>query len=222
MPVLKVFARITVVLAALAVPAIAQTMSDADVAVAIKAGVDKKFSNLVSDCLATSGFGEGFAANLAGGLQFDNGFDVAVSRGAGRIAAMAAEAKRLYKPFAVSDVPDGIRSGENAYVVVVPAAPRNSTNPTKVSVSSLIERVVLKSKSVESAVVQPIDFASEPVSWGNLMGATVEGNRAYATFSTASIRELPPGDFDVVVITKHGERRCKVGQKDRQRLFPTK
>jgi hypothetical protein len=37
-----------------------------------------------------------------------------------------------------------------------------------------------------------------------------------------SVKELPAGDFDVVVITQAGERRCKVGAKDRARLFPAK
>jgi hypothetical protein len=33
------------------------------------------------------------------------------------------------------------------------------------------------------------------------------------------VRELPAGDFDVVLVTQAGERRCKVGSGDRARLF---
>ena len=60
---------------------------------------------------------------------------------------------------------------------------------------------------------------SEVVTWSNLFGAKVESNRVIARFNGKEVRELPPGDFDVVVVAREGERRCKVGSKDRQRLF---
>ena len=47
----------------------------------------------------------------------------------------------------------------------------------------------------------------------------MSGNRAVAFFDYGTVKELPPGEFDIVVITTSGERRCKVGLKDRQKLF---
>src|SRR6266516_4214982 len=94
-----------VVLTATASLTSAQTLSDADVESAIKAGQTKKFDHLVSDCNATAGMGQGIAASLAGGMQPNGGFSVTVSANAGRIAFMAADAKRLYKSFSATDVP---------------------------------------------------------------------------------------------------------------------
>jgi hypothetical protein len=83
----------------------------------------------------------------------------------------------------------------------------------------LIERVVLKSKSNPNAVAQPTHLEFAPQAWSNLLGGTVQANSAWATFQLSDVRELPPGDFDVVVVTQAGERRCKVGTKDRAKLF---
>jgi len=157
---------------------------------------------------------------MAGGVQRDGAFTVIVSQNAGRIAFLAASAKRLYKPFSAADVPEQIKGAPIAFVHVEPNNP--SRSQSKISVASPIERVVLKSKVNESAVVQPESFETEPVTWSNLLGGQVEANRAYATFGVDAIRELPAGDFDVVIITQHGERRCKVGAKDRTKIFPTK
>jgi hypothetical protein len=50
-------------------------------------GQSKKFSELVSDCVATTGFGESFSAGMAGGVQPTGSFDVVLSLAAGRIAS---------------------------------------------------------------------------------------------------------------------------------------
>jgi len=42
---------------------------------------------------------------------------------------------------------------------------------------------------------------------------------ARATFSIESVKALPVGDLDIVIVTKDGDRRCSIGAKDRSRLF---
>jgi hypothetical protein len=78
---------------------------------------------------------------------------------------------------------------------------------------------VLKSKTNPSAVVQPEHLEFSPVEWSNLLGGKVQGNSGWASFPIGAVRELPAGEFDVVLVTQAGERRCKVGMKDRTRLF---
>jgi hypothetical protein len=195
----------------------AQSIDDAAIEKAIKAGQDKKLAQLVSDCVATAGFGEGLGAALAGGIQPDGAFSVVVSANLGRIAFMASEAKRLYKPLSIADIPEELRTPA-VFVFVDPHKPSRSQNTY--SVASPVERVVLKAKTKPDAVVQPEKFETEPVEWSNLLGGKVEANRALALFPMEAARNLPQGDVDVVVITQAGERRCKVGTKDRDRLFP--
>jgi len=103
---------------------------------------------------------------------------------------------------------------------VEPNGPSRSSNT--ISVPAPIEHVVLKSKAKGETVVQPMKVETEPVEWSNLLGGKVEGNRAVAMFDWSAVRELPAGEFDIVVITPLGERRCKVGTKDRARLFSAK
>src|SRR5687767_9769166 len=57
----------------------AQQLDESSVAAALKAGQEKKFDRLVSDCNATAGFGAAMAAGMAGGLQRDNSFEVVAS-----------------------------------------------------------------------------------------------------------------------------------------------
>jgi hypothetical protein len=192
-------------------------VTDGDIENAIKAGQMKKFDHLISSCIATVGFGEGLAGSLAGGIQPTGGFDVTVSASAGRIAFLSAEAKRLYKPFGIADVPESVKTPA-IFVAIEPGKPSRSSNG--IAVASPIDRVVFKSKSHPEMVVQPESVESEPVEWANLIGGKVTANRAIAKFSFDSVRELPPGDFDVVIITQAGERKCKVGSKDRAKLLP--
>jgi hypothetical protein len=199
--------------------AFGQALSDADIQVAIKAGESKKFDTMVSTCNASPGFGEGMGAAIAGGIQRNGSFNVVVSGNAGRVAALAADAKRMYRSFTIDNMTDELRT-PSIFVSVDPQKPSSSGN--LMSVAAPIEHVVLKSKARPDAVIQPASEHTEPVEWGNLVGGKIESNRAVAIFDYATVKELPPGEFDVVVITPQGERRCKVGVKDRVRLFPSK
>lgn len=192
-------------------------LSDDAVAAAIRAGEARKFKQLISDCTATVGFGAALSAGIAGGIQPTGSFTVIVSRNEGRIAFMAAQGKRLYQPLTIDAVTPEMREPA-VFVTVEPQDPSRSGNVYHVAAP--IERVVLKSKVDESVVAQPLAFDTEPVEWRNLLGGSVSANRAVARFSVDDVREMPAGEFDVVVITTAGERRCKVGRGDRRRLFP--
>jgi hypothetical protein len=74
-----------------------------------------------------------------------------------------------------------------------------------------IEHVVLLSKS-SGAAVQPIELKLDPVEWGVAVGGRARPNKASARFELRQVRELPAGDFDVVLITQYGERRCRLAR----------
>lgn len=207
-----------VALALLNVKANGQQVSDAQIAEGIKAGESKNFKSLVSECLATAGFGEKFSAQSKGGFSPTGSFDVTVSSSVGRIAYLAAQAKRLYKTFALADVPEALKT-PSVFVSVEPNAPMGNPGGKGSRMAALIETVVLKGKA--DAVVQPASVELEPVSWPSTEGGKVEANRAVARFDFGAFGKLPPGEFDVITITVSGERKCKVGAKDRDRLFPT-
>jgi hypothetical protein len=91
------------------------TLNDESVAAAIRAGQNKKYADLISFCVATSGFSESLGAGMTGGIQPTGSFDVVVSLAPGRIAFAAADAKRLYKPFTVADVPADMRDTSKVF-----------------------------------------------------------------------------------------------------------
>jgi hypothetical protein len=196
---------------------VAQSLTDAQILEAIKAGEAKKYDHLVSDCVATAGFGE--LMRSGDGVTRTGSFNVVLSTNPGRIAFMAARAKRLYKPLKLDDVTEDLRTPA-VVVSVEPIDPQSSGK--RISVAAPIEHIVLKSKSNAEQVAQPSRVEKEPVEWSNLLGGRVEANRAVAFFDFGSVKELPPGEFDIVVVTTEGERRCKVGLKDRQKLFAAK
>jgi hypothetical protein len=193
-------------------------VNDAQIIQAIQAGESGKFQSLLSTCLATASFAQIMSSGSSGtgGIQRDGNYTVVTSSGEGRIATLASMAKKMYKPLTPAQVGKELRSTD-VFVAIEPVPPSDSS--TSISVPAVIEHVVLKSKTRPDVVVQPIKVVSEVVSWSNLFGAKVEANRVVARFDGKEVRELPPGDFDVVVVAREGERRCKVGSKDRQRLF---
>lgn len=205
----------TLVLAASMAAQAPAPLTDADIEGAIKAGMDKKFSNLVSACDAHPGFGA--IMNAGSGLQYTGTYDVVVSANLGRIASLAAEAKRLYKPFALADIGADLRAPA-IFVSATPVKPTARQKGRTIEVASPLDSIVLKSKTSEAAL-QPVTFATEPVEWANVLGGKLEGTIGVATFSYDGFRELPPGDVDIVLITKAGERRCKIGTVDRTRLY---
>jgi hypothetical protein len=206
-----------VIVAASTVTVSGQALTDAQVAAAIKVGHEKKLAALTSECRATPAFGESLTARNGTGVQRDQAFDVIVTGNAGRIASMAATAKQPLNP---ADVPPAVKEEPAIFVTVVPLGPRPGFTAGSISVASPIWRVVLKSKANPGATVMPRVFQTEPVTWANLPGGTVTGNRASAQFLLGEVANLPGGEFEISVITQHGERRCNIATKDRSKLFP--
>lgn len=176
------------------------------------AAVDRgKEGELFSKCTATEMAIDRFLLGPGGHPDIAH-FHVTVSKTAGEIGRLFADARRLYKPTPREAVPRELQT-DAVYVVADPHQPSpGSTLPAP------IEHIVLKSKN-SGAAVQPAAFKPTPVEWATASGGVTPPNRASARFELGPVRELPAGDFDVVLITTAGERRCKVGAKDRQRLF---
>lgn len=191
-------------------------LTDAAVMQAITAGTSNKYEKLLSTCRARVSLGSAMlGAAIGSGIRPVGAYHVAVSGPSGRIALLAADAKRLYKRFGLADATDAIRS-PNVYVTATPETPHR--NGDTFEVASPIEAIVLQSK-VNRTAIHPADLSLTPVEWKNLMGATFTGTSAVATFTTSEFLELPVGDIDVVLITAAGERRCEVGKDERRRVL---
>jgi hypothetical protein len=130
------------------------------------------------------------------------------------VAFLAAEAKTKYLPYTKADVPEDLLKPA-VHVWIEPNEPIKFQK--NLLWASPIKHVVLKSKEKGDAVVQPDKLETEPVEWTNIAGKFT-GNRATVIFPMDAVKALPQGDFDIVLITEAGERRCKVRQGDRKRL----
>lgn len=189
----------------------AQPLTPPQIEAAIEAGQSGRERQLYSRCQATAGFLD----RVLVGPDFHpdaEHFHISFSLTPGRISTLAAAAKRLYKPFTPAEVPAALRT----LAVFVDAEPHQPAAGSSYTVSA-IEHVVLKSQN--GVVVQPDDFKTARVEWGVAQGLKAAPNRAFVRFPVGGVRELPSGDFDVVLVTQAGERRCKVGATDRARLF---
>lgn len=199
-----------------ATPALAQSLTDAEVEAAIAAGQNRKLKDLIADCTAKPGFGSRFGSAMVGGLQPSGAYTVSFATSAGRIALHAAQAKRLYQPFTLTDVTDAMRAPA-LWLWVEPHDPVR--NNAEFQVASPLERVVLRVKNDDGSVLQPEDMSVEPVAWQNLLGAEFQGTRALVSFDLEAARALTRGSLEAVLITQAGERRCDIGIKDRARIL---
>lgn len=181
-----------------------------DVEMAIKVGQSGKPSQLLSECRATSS-GPGILDFRTGPAPHGS-YQVSLGTNLGRVAFLAAEAKKKYMPYTKADVPEDLRKPA-VHVWIEPNEPIKFQK--NVFWASPIKHVVLKKN--ENAVVQPEKVETVPVEWTILVGKFT-GNKAAAIFPIDVVTALPPGDFDIVLITEAGERRCKVGQGDRKKL----
>jgi hypothetical protein len=157
----------------------------------------------------------------------NGGFTVVVEGPVGRIGRAAAEAKKMYKPFTITDVTDEMA----ADIITVTATPSAPTfGPTHLAFSKidngnpqwhnapLGKHAVIKTKPKKGEtpmILQPMDVTLVPTSWSNAMGGTFAGQGVLALFDVAAFRALPPGDLDIAIISDiEAERRCKIGKND--------
>ena len=209
----------------------AQNLDDIAVEKAIKAGQDNKFRQWTAECKASASLSEkrkdGAASWTSGSVHFTGPFNVTISTNSGRVALLAAEAKRQQKPLRAADVPDRFR-GEGLHLLVDPIKPGGDWGGG-VEVPAPIDRVVLRSKAEPTAVVQPAAFDTEDMTWafdrvliarygpdGKQEINIFKKSRAMAVFPVEAIKSLPAGDFEILVSTapvrevrsEAGERAC--------------
>lgn len=219
----------------------AQDLDDVAVEKAIKAGQDNKFRQWSAECKASASLSEkrkdGATSWTGGSVHFTGAFQVTISTNSGRVALLSAEAKRQQKPLRVADVPERFRL-EGLHLLVDPIKPGRDWG-RGVEVPASIDRVVLRSRTEPIAVVQPAAFDTEDTTWafdrvlvarygpdGKQEINVFRKSLAIAVFPVAAVKSLPPGDFDIVVITEPmrevrseaGERTCTIRASDRLRV----
>lgn len=202
---------------AAAAPVSAQTLTPSEIDAAIAAGQTGKEKPLVLTCEAVVGFRELFRAEKSGHNPLGS-FAITIALSTGRIALMSAEAKRLYKPFAASQVPAELKTLA-AFLAAEPRAPETGATPGSYIVPSLIEQIVIRTWPKRDRFVVPAELVTAPVEWPDVGGAPLRVNRARARFALGEIRELTLGELEAVVVTQAGERTCSIRSGDRKRVF---
>jgi hypothetical protein len=209
MPHSRFVAALVVASTVISGAAAAQGLQRAEIESAIAAGIAGKRLN--STCVATSGF-------LDLGPE-NGGFAVIVEGPVGRIMRLAAEAKKKYQPFTIDNVDDEVLAA-NLFVVASPNGPSFTGGSWHRTAPA--DHLVLKRKGAKgddpADVLQPANLETFPESWTNAMGGKWDGQGVTATFDLAAFKAMPGDEIDIVVITSAGERRCKIGKKDRAAL----
>lgn len=195
----------------------AQGLDDAAVLAAIAAGEAGEVDRLVSYCKAGEPFFQGLGQAVSGNWEKTSPFHVITATNAGRIAYMAEERKRRYKPLTLDAIPASLRSLTKLYVLVAPEALEFSLQWHGLVLP--IQHVVLKSRRVPGAIVQAERVEGRMLEWDTLMDADTSGSLTLATFDINAVKALPEGEINVVLVTSRGERQCKIGTKDRVELL---
>lgn len=190
-----------------AVPSLAQSLTPAEIDAAIKAGLAGK--KLSAECGARGGMMSAF--DPLGGF-----FDVYVEGPVGRIMRTAGEAKKKYQPFTEADVTEEMLA-PTLSLVATPQAPTFSGGSWTRTAPA--DHVVLKRKDAKgdnpADVLQPTSHEFLPATWSNAIGGKWECQGIAATFDLAAFKAMSGDEIDIVVVTGAGERRCKIGKKDR-------
>ena len=203
---------------AVSASAAGQSLTPEEIDKAIKAGQEGKSKELIATCQAVTGFGEMFRGEQTG-LMFNGSYEITVSQSDGQIALLSAAARRFYKPFIASQVPEVLKTVA-VYMTAEPSEPSvSSTTRGSVSVAAPIELMVIKAWPNRKIFVRPSAFKTEPVEWPNIEGRTLRGTRAFAKFEIGQMSELTAGSLEVAVVTQAGERSCILPERDRKRVF---
>lgn len=186
----------------------AQPLTPADIAAAITAGQAGK--RLQSDCSATGAF-----LDLT---EMNGGFYVVLEGPIGRIMRLAGEAKKKYQPFTAEQVTKELQA-PTLWLLAEPYPPKFASGWHRTPAA---EHVLLKRKGASgdspADVLQPATRDLVPTSWTNALGGKWDGQGITATFDLAAFKALPGDETDIVIVTPVGERRCKIGKKDRAAL----
>ena len=185
--------RVAFVIAAASALFTAQSVDDQALQAARNLGEAGDFRQLVATC---STHLPGFRERLRpGGTVI---VDVRVTGPLGDTALAAAEAKRLYKPF---ELTESLRS----WHVTVLATPRAQR-----SQFVQVQSVALKSTVTYEAIGATSFIPGPPV------GGTVDGLARFE--GEAARRIVGAGDLQIAVVLPEGERSCDVVTKDLHRI----
>jgi hypothetical protein len=196
---------------------LAQPVPARDLAAAIQAGQAGKVDTLRASCSAGPAAGAAVPETVER-VRRDGVYAVSLFGSRGRVAVLAAEAKRRGQPYTVEDIPNELKTA-NVYVFVNPIRP--SLVGDVVSAPSPIDKLAIRSKAEPNAQVVPEGVDWEGVEWRNPLGGFIEANRATASFPWSAVQALPAGDLEVVIFAEAGERGCTIGQADRRRVLAT-
>lgn len=191
-------------------PSDGQTLTSAEVDAAVAAGVSGG-KIIESDCIATAGIMES--------TEWRGSFNILARGPIAQIMHLSREGKREYKPITGATLPDDFRN-RRLYVWVVPQRPslsRRTWQQTAPAASLVLKR---KDSSGDNPadILHPVTSEHLPFSWSNALGAKFEGQGIFATFDFDAFQAMPGTELDFVVVTDAGERRCKIGAKDRKAL----
>ena len=188
----------------------AQTLSEADIEAAIKAGLETKETGLVfvdAVLLRNNPIRPDkpivvdialFSASIAGPLT--------------TIQMFAAHAAKNYTPFTRADVIDEMLAPV-VYITVHPDKPTFSTYGGW-SIAPHAKRVVLQPTGT-TTIIQPTRMKLLPVQWSNAAGGKFEGQGIEATFK---LEDIPTTDFDIIIVGGVEETRITVKAPDRAKV----
>ena len=164
----------------------------------------------MSRCYATASSLDRFLVGPDGHPEYEH-YHVTVAKTAGQIALFLAEAKRLYRN-GEAELTDRMKID----AVFVNAEPHQPSSGSVAGRNRTRRPAVEEQRRGGTAARAPTRRRSSGASPSAPGRVRI---RASARFELRQVRELPAGEFDVVLVTQYGERRCKVGAKDRERLF---
>jgi hypothetical protein len=131
-----------------------------------------------------------------------------------RIQREAADAAKSDKPFTRADVTDAMLA-PTVLITAVPDRPTYGKHGWAVTPPATT--IVLQPKGTRASAISIHPTGSElfPMEWGNATGATFHGQAVAASFN---LRDLPVGDFEIIVVTEGEERRATVKGKNRAQI----
>lgn len=182
-------------------------ISDERVLEGIRIGRDEPNSKgLVAACSAGAGFGAHMSRQS--GLA---PYQVSFMTELGYIATYSYARKKLtYRDMTPADVSPDMRR-RLVYVIVSPQRGYHDFPAPLI-------HLVIRAKSNPEKVAQPLSGTTTDTSFSENMSGIVGSHHTIA-FRRDDVVNLPDGDLEMVLVTETGERRCKIGKKERNEVL---
>jgi hypothetical protein len=189
-------------------PGDAHYLSDAEVEVAIAAGLKAQPKPIA--CYADVRFAEAVSTD------FSRGYSLSLRGPVTNIGILAAEAKQKNLTFTKDDV-IGYMKLRALNVLVLPHAPEfwNKRWQHAAPATHLVVRIPAPNKEAVSTIIEPVKVSAFPVHWDGF-GAEFNSQGVAAVFDLGAIPVEQ--DIEFVVVTEHGERDCRLSKNDRARI----